>query len=147
LNFFDDYALARRLQGRCCAVSTGHSSTRGASDPETVLSFRKRGAARAPSAECGWRTSQPLVELRRSGALTAVAAQGVGVEVCGPAGVWRSGGGCASLRAASAAHQEFTRVRLDGQHTQSAPSPLWGRAGEGGREFWQNCCLISRPRQ
>jgi hypothetical protein len=67
------------------------------------------------------------------------------VEVCGPAGVWRSGGGCASLRAASAAHQEFTRVRLDGQHTQSAPSPLWGRAGEGGREFWQNCCLISRP--
>jgi hypothetical protein len=32
LNFFDDYALARRLQGRCCAVSTGHSSTQGASD-------------------------------------------------------------------------------------------------------------------
>lgn len=32
LDFFDDYALARRLQGRSCAVSTGHSSTPGASD-------------------------------------------------------------------------------------------------------------------
>ena len=63
LDFFDDYALARRLQGRSCAVSTGHSSTRERqipdTTPETVLSFHKRGAARAPSAERGWTKSQP----------------------------------------------------------------------------------------
>jgi hypothetical protein len=51
------------LQGRSCAVSTGHSSTRERqipdTTPETVLSFHKRGAARAPSAERGWTKSQP----------------------------------------------------------------------------------------
>ena len=25
------------------------------------------------------------------------------------------------------------------------PDLRWGRVGEGGREFWQNCCLTSRP--
>jgi hypothetical protein len=58
LDFFDDYALARRLQGRSCAVSTDHSSTRERqipdTTPETLLSFHKRGATRAPSAERGW---------------------------------------------------------------------------------------------
>jgi hypothetical protein len=54
LDFFDDYALARRLQGRPCAVSTGHSSTRERqipdTTPETVLSFQKRGALAIPPA-------------------------------------------------------------------------------------------------
>lgn len=58
LDFFDDYALARRLQGRSCAVSTGHSSTRERqipdTTPETVLSFHRPKETARSLRRTGW---------------------------------------------------------------------------------------------
>jgi hypothetical protein len=78
--------MITRLRADCRVAlrrSTGHLSTRERqipdTTPETVLSH-KRGAARAPLPNAAGRHPSPVVALRRSRALTAVGAQGVGVE-------------------------------------------------------------------